>query len=304
MMKVSITIPTLNAESYITQLILKLNSQTFPPTEIIVVDSSSEDLTVRMASKSGCNTAIVERETFNHGGTRNLAARMTKGDILVFMTQDALPANNEFLEELVRPIVEGVAVASFARQVPRHNASPLERFAREFNYPAVSHINTTHDLPRRGVKTFFFSNVASAVSREHFWEVGGFPERVILNEDMFLSAKLQRAGYAVAYQASAEVYHSHQYSISQQFKRYFDIGVSMTQAGDLLSGAASGGEGVRFALAQVRYLLSCGAWHLVPRSLAESMVKFIAYNLGRREKWMPKALKKRLSMHSFFWDSY
>lgn len=226
---------------------------------------------------------------------------MVAGEILLFMTQDALPVDEHFVETLTAPLLANKACASYARQLPKLDAPPPEAFGRQFNYPEVSHFRTATDVRGMGIKAFFFSNVASAVVKNAFWKVGGFPINVIMNEDMFLCAKLLRDGGTVAYQAEAKVYHSHAYSLSQQFRRYFDIGVAMTQCASLLQGAGVGAEGVRFAMQQLYYLMKIGAWEWIPRSLTETLLKYIAIQLGSRERIIPKFAKKVLSMHAFYW---
>jgi len=306
--RISIVIPTLNAERYIPALLEKLKSQTLEldqiqPDQIQIVDSASRDATPHLALQAGVNLRRIAKNEFDHGGTRNLGARAAKGaDILIFMTQDALPTDEHWLERLTAPIVSGEAVATFSRQIPYPDAGPLEQFARSFNYPAESKLKTLEDLPQMGIKTFFFSNVCSAVSASHFLEVGGFPERTILNEDMILAARLLRTGYAIKYVAEAPVYHSHNYSLKQQFTRNFDIGVSIARAGAELEGARVGGEGVRFVLGQMRYVLSQGRPDLLGRIVLESGAKFSAHMLGKREALLPRAFKKSLSMHRYFWD--
>ena len=104
--RVSIIIPTLNAARHLPELLPKLKSQTLPPLEIILVDSSSADDTRGIAARHGCRVEVIERSAFNHGGTRNRGASLTSGDILVCMTQDVLPADDTFLEELTRPVRE------------------------------------------------------------------------------------------------------------------------------------------------------------------------------------------------------
>ncbi|WP_293914057.1 glycosyltransferase [Deinococcus sp.] len=248
---------------------------------------------------------IIERSDFDHGGTRNLGARLARdqgADILVFMTQDAIPANDGWLDELTAPILSGEAVATFARQLPRPGASPLEQFSRYFNYPAASRTRTQADIEQMGVKAFFFSNVCSAVRADVFWEVGGFPEHVIMNEDMTLAAKLLRAGHAIKYVAESEVIHSHDYSLAQQFRRNFDVGAFFADAGTLLEGASVGGEGLRFVKEQLRYVTRHGRVDLVPLVILEAATKFTAFQLGKRHHLIPKALKKKLSMHSYHWD--
>lgn len=300
-MTVAIIIPTRQAESSLPGLLGALRQQSLAPFEIVVVDSSSTDKTADIAAKAGCVVETIAPSAFGHGRTRNLGARRTKADILTFMTQDALPGDQSFLEKLVQPIEAGESVAACARQIAREDATPLETFARAFNYPAASCRRTQADVPRLGIKAFFFSNVASAVRQDVFWTVGGFSESVIVNEDMHLCAKLLRAGHAVAYCADAEVYHSHDYTVRQQFGRYFDIGVFMTQAGDQLRAAAVGAEGRRYAFAQLKYLLARGEWAWMPRSVAESAVKFVGFHFGLRQRCLPGKWKRKLSLHPFYW---
>ena len=119
----------------------------------------------------------------------------------------------DFLENLTVPLRERRAAAVTARQVAYPRANPLEQFARQFNYPPQSFIRTLDDVQILGIKAYFFSDTASAVWRELFWNVGGFSEELIVNEDMFLCSALLHAGYSVAYQAQAAVFHSHDYSL-------------------------------------------------------------------------------------------
>lgn len=298
---VSIVIPTLNAGEALVDVINALRQQDFPASEVIVIDSSSTDGTAQLAASLGCRTHTIARSEFNHGTTRNLGARMALGDIVVCLTQDALPANCSFLRELTRPIREGKAAAAVGRQRPRPNASPTDAFHREFNYGPVSSLRTLQDLPRLGVKAYFFSNVAAAYSVTEFWAAGGFPEGTVQNEDMILCARLLRAGQTVAYVAEAEVWHSHDYTLRQQFERYFDIGAAMARSSDELPGAKAGGEGLRFVRRQVNYLWVNGKGRWIPYALTESAIKFIAFHLGHAERMLPRWIKKRISMNSYYW---
>lgn len=298
---ISVIIPTWQAALYLPTLIPQLHSQTLAPSEIIIIDSSSPDGTAALARDLGCKVEVIPQNDFNHGDTRNRAARLASGDVLVFMTQDALPVDNQFLAELTRPLLEKRAAAAYARQIAADDASPLEKFNRAFNYAPISHQKTNADLPRMGIKTYFFSDTASAVRRDDFWSVGGYPAEVIVNEDMILCARLLQAGHTIAYQAAAQVYHSHASSLSKLFQRYFDIGVFMRQSQDVLVGAKSGGEGLRFALAQLRYLVEQRQWGWIPRSLVESPLKLVAFHVGKRSRYLPIWLNRRLSGQKAFW---
>jgi rhamnosyltransferase len=300
-MEISAIIPTLNASRNFPDCIQNLNTQTYPPLEIIVIDSSSTDLTQQLALEKGCQLEVIPRAEFDHGGTRNKAASLARGDIAVFMTQDAVPDDQFFLERLIAPLLDGRASASYARQLPKANAFPPERFARLQNYPDHFEVRSLEDVPRLGVKAYYFSNVASAVLLKDFWEVGGFPEGVILSEDFTLAARLLHAGKRVAYAADARVRHSHNYSLAQQFRRYFDIGVFFARAPVELSGQRFGGEGVHFALAQLRFLWREHAYMWLPRTCLELGLRWLGFRLGRLEAFMPVRLKRLLSMHHGFW---
>ena len=172
-MKVSVIIPTRNGEQYLWQLLVTLREQSLRPDQILVIDSSSEDNTVKICRAFAVDIIPIDVRNFDHGGTRNLAASKAIGDILVWMTQDALFRDAECLGNLIRPLFDFKIAASYGRQIPREEANPIERFARVFNYPLAGRIKGLDDLPLLGVKTFFFSNVCSAVKRGPFQEVGG-----------------------------------------------------------------------------------------------------------------------------------
>lgn len=301
--RASVIIPTLNAAAWLPELIARLKSQSLPPSEIIVVDSSSSDGTAELAAAHGARVVSVARDDFDHGGTRNLAARQAQGDVLVFLTQDALPLDDGFLAALVRPLLEEEGVAAVCgRQVPRPDADVLDRTAREFNYPPEPTRKTLADADRYGIKAFFFSNVCSAVRRDAFEEAGGFPEPAILNEDMVLAARLMQAGYAVAYEPGARVWHSHRYSPVQQFRRYFDIGVSLRMNDRLLRYAKAEGEGARLLRHQLRVLSRERRWGTMPRLMLEAAAKYAGYRLGLAHRKLPLFLCRKFSMHRHFWD--
>ena len=300
-MKLSIIIPTLQAGAYLPRLLTDLRAQSTSASEIIVVDSSSTDQTALIARENGCRLRIIPRETFRHGGARNLGARLTQGKTLVFLTQDSLPTNTNFLEELTRPILDGRAAAVSARQLPYPDANPIEKLTREFNYPPESNLRSWQDVPRLGIKAFFFSNSASAIKRDVFWELGGFSEEVIVDEDLEFCARLLKAGYSAAYQADAVVYHSHNYTLAQLFKRYYDIGIFFNQAEELLEDVPLQQEGWRYLSQLSKELIRDNKQLWIPRLIMEASIKFSAYHLGLRYQVMPNRIKRKLSGQSYYW---
>jgi rhamnosyltransferase len=301
-MRVSTIIPTFMAGDSLPGLISGLMSQVEPPDEVIIIDSSSPDNTVEIARAHNCMVNIIERNEFGHGRTRNHGARLAHGEIFIFLTQDVMPVNNGFISNITLPIRQATAVAVTGRQVPYPDANPIEVFSRRFNYPDIPHTRALNDLPRLGIKTFFFSNSASAFDRETFWKTGSFSEQVIVDEDLELCARLLNQGYKVAYQAESMVYHSHNYRLSQLFRRYFDIGVFYTQAKNVIGQVSPNAEGRKYFQAGLKYLRTEHLYSWIPRFLAETVIKYLAYRCGENQRIFPTHIKKILSGQPYFWD--
>ena len=270
---VSVIIPTLNAEVYIHNLIRVLQGQSVF-CEIIIVDSSSSDNTVAIAESYGLKVIRIKRKDFDHGGTRNLAASNAKSDVLVYLTQDALLEDTKCIENLVKPLSDPMVATSYGRQLPKTDANPLERFSRLFNYPSTESIKG----------------------------IGGFPNRTIMNEDMFLAARLLQKGYKIAYSPKASVYHSHDYSLSIQFKRYFDIGVFFSRNRWIRDLAKPGREGVEYLKEEISFLIANKEWSWLPFAILEAAARFLGYRIGFFEKSFPLWLKKRISYNKNFWE--
>lgn len=280
-MQISVIIPTLNAGRHLENLLHTLWKQDRKPSEVIIIDSSSEDNTASVAKRGGAKILIIPRHEFDHGRTRNMAAMEAKGDILIFMTQDALPYDNTLISKLTENLKLPNIAAAYARQIPRPEASLLEIFARRFNYPDKKTIKGKEDIANYGIKTFFFSNVCSAIKKDAFLAAGRFKEGVRLNEDMLLSARLILNGCLVAYVPEAKVLHSHNYSLRQQLIRYYSIGSSLRNNDWILSYVTAEGEGMRFIKGQMQFVLEQHKYSLLPYIILESLAKYAGYRLGR-----------------------
>lgn len=299
---ISVIIPTRNAEGHIHMLLDSLKRQSVP-SEIVVVDSSSTDRTVIIAESLGAKTKIIVRGLFGHGRTRNLAVTLASGDIIVFLTQDALPADEHFLENLIKPLRDRdpAIAAAYGRQLPKADAKPTEKFSRFFNYPDVPLIKDSSAFSSLGIKTFFFSNVCSAIRRKEFEDLGGFSENLIMNEDMLFAGRLIKSGYKIAYVPEAVVIHSHNYSLRQQFRRYFDIGVFLRKNLETLNYADPNNVGANFLKEECRYLIRNGYYRWCPYLAGEAVSKFIGYKLGRNYDLLPLSIRRRISMHGHYW---
>uniref|UniRef100_UPI002ACB0F92 glycosyltransferase n=1 Tax=Paratractidigestivibacter sp. TaxID=2847316 RepID=UPI002ACB0F92 len=246
---VSLVVPTLNAGSEIGSLLQKLQNQTRQLSEILVVDSSSDDDTAEKVKSVAASSAVpitfkvIDRKDFNHGGTRHEAFLQTSGDFVLFMTQDAVPANVRYVENLLAPFANDRVAVSSGRQLPKADARRFEQLVRSFNYPENSFVRGEEDLATYGIKTFFTSDVCAAYRRSAYDQVGGFQRPCNMSEDMQIAARLVAAGYQVAYAADAEVYHSHNLTPRQQYARNYAVGQFLESNADVLMGVSEIGEG-------------------------------------------------------------
>ena len=258
--RVSVIIPTLNAGAQLEDLLTALSTQSYAAGEILIVDSASEDDTVSLCRRrEGVRVLPIRREDYDHGRTRDMAMRCCTGDIAVFLTQDAVPAEAAFLERLIRPLADPSVAISVGRQLPRKDATRAEQLVRGFNYPAESFVRSGEDIPRMGIKAFFCSDSCAAYRKEIYLKLGGFEYPLKTNEDMFFAAKALQNGYRIAYAADARVYHSHNFTLRQQYKRNYIQGYEIERHRELLGGASLGSEGLRLVRTVSGQLLKEGA---------------------------------------------
>jgi rhamnosyltransferase len=248
--------------------------------QIIIVDSSSSDNTASIAESRKLKLITISNIAFNHGKARNLGIQGEENDVVVFLTQDALPVDHFCLEHLIKPLEDQQILASFGRQIPRPDASPIEKFTRTFNYPETPTVKGLKDIPRIGIKTFFFSNVCSAIKTKEFKQLGGFPENIIMFEDLIFAAKAILHGYKIAYVPEAKVWHSHNFSLVQQFCRYQDAGISLRNNAWIFEHAKANGEGIDFLKQEIAYFYNTHQYRWIPYAIAESIFKFAGFWLG------------------------
>jgi rhamnosyltransferase len=298
----SFIIPTLNAEKYISNLLEGLWLQSIKPFEIIVVDSSSDDITVRIAESFGARVIVINRMDFDHGGTRTAAGKAASGEVLIYVTQDVMPFDQHALENLVKPFSDGNVAAVYGRQLPHPDATPFAMHLRFFNYPENSYVLELKDRQNYGIKTPFLSNSFAAYRRTALEEIGWFREKMIMGEDTYAGARMLLAGYKIAYVADAMVYHSHDYTILQEFKRYFDTGVFHTTEQWIRQEFGNAeGEGMKYILSGLRFLANKQKIYLIPEFVLRAFMKYLGYKMGRHYEKLPKSVVPVLSMHQGWW---
>lgn len=301
---VGVVIPTLNAGKSWAAVIDGLKTQSLLPKKVLIVDSSSTDSTVADAIAAGFEVLNISRSNFNHGTTRQLALNMMSDvDVVVYLTQDAIIHDRHTLRNLIGGFDDPTIGVVYGRQLPHPGASPIGAHARLFNYPENSEVRSMNDSARLGIKAAFISNSFAAYRRIAIDGVGGFPLNTILSEDTYVAARMLLAGWKVGYMAEAKVFHSHDYSPVQDFKRYFDVGVFHARESWIRAEFGEvEGEGIRFALSEIRYLLRHSPW-LIGFAVLRSILKLMGYRLGLHENRIPIKLKSHLSMHKAYWCS-
>ena len=304
-MKIDVIIPTYKPGKEFEKLIGRLQKQEYPIHKIIIINTRT-DIFPEELNRSNYKIEIthIEPDQFDHGGTRNMGAGMSDADIVVYMTQDAIPVDEKLIGTFAKIFEENPDIGiAYGRQLPREECNIIERYTRRFNYPEKSLIKTKEDLPKLGIKTFFCSDVCAAYRRNYLLSAGGFENPTIFNEDMIFAGKRIYAGDKVAYVAEAKVIHSHNYTGRQQFHRNFDLAVSQAQHPEVFEGVPSEGEGIRMVKATAKYLVRNGYPWKVFMLVYQSGCKYIGYFLGKRYEKLPMWLILKCTSSRTYWKN-
>lgn len=317
-MGIDVIIPVYKPDKKFEKLFAALLSQSLKPDRIILMNTEAEGSTCGDIAKRlnrlmrrqkvygkkqiDVRVAAVRKEDFDHGGTRRKAVQLSNADYFVMMTQDAVPADDYLIERLILAVKEEGCALAYARQCAPINSTVVEQYTRMFNYPNASCTKTKADLPRLGIKTYFCSDVCAAYKRAAYDAVGGFTERTIFNEDAIIAARFIEAGYSISYAAEAKVYHSHNYTLAEQFKRNFDLGVSHEQYRDIFAAVPAEREGTRLVKNTLQYLLGQKKYLDVLDLIFQSGAKFLGYQLGKRYYMLPRRLLLSCSSNAEYFE--
>jgi rhamnosyltransferase len=300
--RAAIVIPTYNAARHWPDLHRGLELQGVSRDQVLVIDSSSTDNTRQLVRAAGYRLQRIPSASFRHGTTRQMAAEHCgDAEFLVYLTQDAVAARPNCIEDLLSAFRDPTVGAAYGRQVPRKGSCPIEYHARRFNYPDRSEVRDFESRKHLGIRAAFFSNSFAAYRNTAFKQVGGFPCNTIVSEEISVVAQMLMAGWKVAYEAKAEVVHSHRFSLREESSRYFDIGVHHHRERQIMDhfGRAEG-EGIAFVKSELNYL-----WNVrrrsIPLACLRNLNKWVSYHLGRNERMLPLSFKRALSAQSNFW---
>lgn len=295
--KTGLVVLTLNPGPDWARWIEALKKQMFYPGRVLIIDSGSTDGSFDLSIQAGLQVQSIRKEDFGHGKTRQLAVDLLADvDVIVFMTQDAVLADSDALGNLIQGLMPSDVGAAFGRQLPRIEANPIEAHARLFNYPERSRIKSLEDAAELGIKTPFFSNSFAVYKRKVLMEVGGFPAEVNFGEDVFVASRLLLKGWKIAYVAESRVYHSHAYSLGEEFRRYVQVGKFYGREKWIVQTfGKAGGEGKRFFISEWKYLV-LNRFTLIPLALLRSALKFLGYRFGVLKNEHGYQFKKRIKI--------
>lgn len=299
---IDLIIPTFRPDGKFDQLLDRINKQTIKPNRIVVINTQEEYLQEnRYKNIDNIRVIHISKEEFDHGGTRNFGASLSSADIIMFMTQDAVPKNEFLIENLLSFFEDENIAVTYARQIPRKHAGVIEQYTREFNYPNNDCVKSSKDLDELGIKTYFCSNVCSAYRNTVYQELGGFVTKTIFNEDMIMASKVIGAGYSIGYASKALVIHSHGYNYWEQLTRNFDLAVSHQQYKDIFQQLKSEKEGIKLVKKSINYLIKEKKTYLIPDLILQSGFKYLGFKLGYHYDKLPKWLVVKLSMNKSYW---
>ncbi|MCM1046519.1 MAG: glycosyltransferase family 2 protein [Candidatus Gastranaerophilales bacterium] len=308
-MDVDVIIPLYKPGKELFKLLELIERQSVPIHQIILMNTEEkyfEQLIYgnkEMEHHRNVRVLHLSKREFDHGRTRRRAVQKSQADIFVMMTQDVVPVDEYLIERLTVHLTgENKVAAAYARQLPKEDCSVLEQFTRKFNYPPVSRIQSRADLETMGIKTYMCSNVCAAYRRDIYEELGGFVRHTIFNEDMIYAAAAVKAGYSIAYEADACVYHSHNYSNRQQFHRNFDLGVSQAEHPEVFAGISSESEGKRLVKEATAYLKEQGKKRELPHFYMQCISKYAGYLLGKHYRKLPKRWVLAFTSNKEYWQ--
>lgn len=279
-MNIDIICPLYNAENDIERLYKSLLMQkNIEINKIRFILTESEDNTEKKMKEMNLQYKKIEKKEFSHSCTREKEAFESDADILVFITQDVEIVNNNWLEQLVKPIILKEVDAAYSRQITKYNN--LEKYTREKNYPEKSYIVSKEDIEKLGLRTFFFSDASSAIRASTFKKLNGYDgKKLTISEDMYIAYKIITNGYKIKYCAESVVYHSHNFTLKQLYRRYYDTGVFFKQNSylDKFGTNRTGGGMAKYILKRA---IEDKNVKVVLKFLPNMVVRFLGMKIGK-----------------------
>jgi glycosyltransferase involved in cell wall biosynthesis len=304
MIECSVSILTKNEERNIGSCLEAVYSQKDVGTfEVVLVDSGSTDATVQIAGRFPIRIEQIPAEAFHHARTRNLAASLGKGRILVNLSGDAIPASDHWLGNLIANFNDPGVGAVYGRQLPKPGSTVERQDTFEAVYGDQKIVKDPSHRNGLGYRFYHFSDVNSAIRRS-VWEATPYPERNLkMFEDLAIAKLILDSGWKIVYEPEAPVFHSHHYTAVQLFKRYFDIGYTLKHLeiwdapGTRSSMLRELQRMFRKQLVRVRDRDTRPRVHV---AVGQSFAKSVGLVLGLNQHLLPLALKRHLSSYGVY----
>ena len=280
---VDIICPLYNAYDYIENLhnsLLKQKKVNINNFRYILTES--KDDTEKFLKNNKINYRKIKKDEFSHSLVREKEALESNSDILVFVTQDVLIEDELWLYKLIKDIDDKVIVATYSRQLTKYNN--LEKYTREANYPDKDIIKSKEDIEQYGLKTFFFSDAASAISTKVFKELNGYDNKNLpTNEDMYIAYKIIMNGYKIKYCSDSVVYHSHNFTLKEIYERYKLTG-RFFKENSYLDQYGTTGSGASLAKYTLKRIFQERRFLLLLRYPFDMAARLIGMKVGKRYK--------------------
>jgi len=275
-MDVSIIIPTKNGADLFDECLSGVFSQdTSLQYEVIVIDSGSADETLEIARKFPVVIETIKPDEFGHGRTRNLGGKMATGEYLVYLTQDAVPADSNWLDSLIENFADPKVAGAYSMWIPRRDCNPLEKRRITEAFVPIKEVRSLEGVSefeyKNNMKRFVhFSNVSSAIRKE-VWEKIPFDDNAPFAEDQAWAADVLEAGNSIVYEPGSRVYHSHNDSLRVCFQRGYDGATFQARLkGSRFNPIQQVGVFLYLTLSDCRYLIKSGIGGL-------QMIKWFIY---------------------------
>ena len=301
-MKISIICPIYNGEKYIKSLDNSIKLQKNVEIESIkYVLTESNDKSEDILKKVNAYYIKIKPTEFSHSLTRESEAFNSKGDIIVFISQDVIIKDNNWLYNLTKHIMDGSCEAAFSRQICENNS--IEKYIRNKNYPAESRVVSKDDLEGLGLITFFFSDVSSAIRKDVFIKLNGYDNKdLIISEDMYIAYKLIMNGYRIRYCADSVVIHSHRFTCRQLFNRYFDTGVFFAD-NNYLNKYKANSSGFALAKYVLKSSIKDKNMKVLFNILPNFASRYIGMQMGKKYKNLNNKKIMKYTMNINYWNN-
>lgn len=301
-MNLTVICPLYNAENYISLLNKRILEQKIDKSDslkVVYVLTESDDNTLSYLIDNNLKYELIKKDEFSHSLTREKMALKYAEDILVFISQDIIPKNNNWLKNLIAPIKDNECEASFSRQICKYKN--IEKYTREFNYKDESRVVSKGDVSRLGLYTFFYSDASSAIKVNVYKKLNAYDgKKLLINEDMYLAEKIIMNGFRIKYCSNSEIYHSHNFKLKDLFKRYFDTGVFF-KTNNQFNGYSGNGNGISMVKYITKRAIEDKNLSVLFRILPDFGARFIGSNLGKNYEILNKKLINRFTLNKEYW---